>query len=51
MCISTAHDTYPALAPLLATTCDFVIYHKDLNGAGPLGALNKALTDSPRSTR
>ncbi|MFL6075508.1 MAG: GNAT family N-acetyltransferase [Mycobacteriales bacterium] len=23
-------DSYPALAPLLATPCDFVVYHKDL---------------------
>jgi hypothetical protein len=23
---------YPALAPLLATPCDFVIYHKPLSG-------------------
>jgi ribosomal protein S18 acetylase RimI-like enzyme len=34
---STIDETYPSLAPLLATTCDFVIYHKDLNGAGPMG--------------
>lgn len=24
-------DSYPALAPLLATPCDFVVYHKDLS--------------------
>jgi GNAT superfamily N-acetyltransferase len=34
---TTIDETYPALAPLLATTCDFLIYHKDLNGAGPAG--------------
>ncbi|GAA2086549.1 GNAT family N-acetyltransferase [Actinomadura alba] len=28
----TIDETYPALAPLLATPCDFTIYHKDLNG-------------------
>jgi GNAT superfamily N-acetyltransferase len=26
----TINDAYPALAPLLATPCDFAIYHKDL---------------------
>jgi GNAT superfamily N-acetyltransferase len=26
----TIDEAYPALAPLLATPCDFVIYHKDL---------------------
>ena len=26
----TIEEAYPALAPLLATPCDFVIYHKDL---------------------
>jgi hypothetical protein len=25
------HEAYPALAPLLATPCDFVIYHKRLD--------------------
>jgi GNAT superfamily N-acetyltransferase len=30
----TIDEAYPALAPLLATPCDFVIYHKDLT-AGP----------------
>jgi GNAT superfamily N-acetyltransferase len=30
----TIEEAYPALAPLLATPCDFVIYRKDL-GAGP----------------
>jgi hypothetical protein len=24
-------EAYPALVPLLATQCDFVIYHKDLS--------------------
>jgi GNAT superfamily N-acetyltransferase len=28
----TIDEAYPALAPLLATRCDFVIYHKDLAG-------------------
>jgi GNAT superfamily N-acetyltransferase len=27
----TIDEQYPALAPLLATPCDFVIYHKDLD--------------------
>jgi GNAT superfamily N-acetyltransferase len=27
----TIDEAYPALAPLLATPCDFVIYHKDLS--------------------
>jgi GNAT superfamily N-acetyltransferase len=26
----TIDDSYPRLAPLLATPCDFVVYHKDL---------------------
>lgn len=26
----TSDESYPWLAPLLATPCDFVIYHKDL---------------------
>jgi GNAT superfamily N-acetyltransferase len=26
----TIDEAYPTLAPLLATPCDFVIYHKDL---------------------
>jgi len=26
----TIDESYPWLAPLLATPCDFVIYHKDL---------------------
>jgi GNAT superfamily N-acetyltransferase len=30
----TIEEAYPALAPLLATPCDFVAYHKDLRG-GP----------------
>jgi ribosomal protein S18 acetylase RimI-like enzyme len=28
-------DNYPALAPLLATPCDFAIYHKDLTAGRP----------------
>jgi hypothetical protein len=30
-------ESYPELAPLLATSCDFVIYHKSLDrpGRGP----------------
>jgi ribosomal protein S18 acetylase RimI-like enzyme len=32
----TIDETYPALAPLLATPCDFVIYEKDL-AAGAIG--------------
>jgi GNAT superfamily N-acetyltransferase len=28
----TIDEAYPALAPLLATPCDFAIYHKDLKG-------------------
>jgi hypothetical protein len=32
----TIDEAYPALAPLLATPCDFVIYHKDL-AVGPGG--------------
>jgi hypothetical protein len=30
--VRTGHfdESYPELAPLLATPCDFVIYHKDL---------------------
>jgi hypothetical protein len=28
----TLEEDYPHLAPLLATPCDFVIYHKDLTG-------------------
>ena len=27
---STIDERYPQLAPLLATPCDFVVYHKDL---------------------
>ena len=30
----TIDEAYPALAPLLATPCDFVIYRKDLTTAG-----------------
>jgi hypothetical protein len=30
----TIDEAYPALAPLLATPCDFVIYRKDLSTAG-----------------
>ena len=30
----TLDEAYPALVPLLATPCDFVIYHKDLDGDG-----------------
>ena len=26
----TIDEAYPHLAPLLATACDFVVYHKDL---------------------
>jgi len=27
-------EAYPHLAPLLATACDFVVYHKDLRTFG-----------------
>jgi GNAT superfamily N-acetyltransferase len=33
----TIDEAYPQLAPLLATPCDFVIYHKPLTGKGPDG--------------
>lgn len=33
-------EAYPALAPLLATPCDFVIYHKPLDPAGRAGAVD-----------
>jgi ribosomal protein S18 acetylase RimI-like enzyme len=36
----TIDEAYPALAPLLATPCDFVIYHKDL--AAGVGAVQIA---------
>lgn len=29
--VGTIEETYPNLAPLLATRCDFRIYHRDLN--------------------
>jgi hypothetical protein len=29
----TINESYPQLAPLLATPCDFVVYHKDLGRA------------------
>jgi hypothetical protein len=31
----TIDESYPWLAPLLATPCDFVIYHKDLTQTRP----------------
>jgi GNAT superfamily N-acetyltransferase len=31
----TIDEAYPHLAPLLATPCDFVIYHKPLTGSRP----------------
>ena len=36
----TIDEAYPALAPLLATPCDFVIYHKDL-AVDPGGAYER----------
>jgi GNAT superfamily N-acetyltransferase len=32
--VGTVGEAYPELAPLLATTCDFRIYHKDLRNTG-----------------
>jgi hypothetical protein len=32
---ATIDEAYPALAPLLATPCDFVIYHKRLDLIDP----------------
>jgi GNAT superfamily N-acetyltransferase len=41
----TIEEAYPALAPLLATPCDFVIYHKDLaTGVGPVQIAPRAAT-------
>lgn len=31
-------EAYPHLAPLLATPCDFVVYHKPLGATGPAGS-------------
>jgi SAM-dependent methyltransferase/GNAT superfamily N-acetyltransferase len=43
----TIDEAYPALAPLLATPCDFVIYKKDLAGVD----LARAFTDADASGR
>jgi SAM-dependent methyltransferase/GNAT superfamily N-acetyltransferase len=43
----TIDEAYPALAPLLATPCDFVIYRKDLAGID----LARAFTDADASGR
>jgi GNAT superfamily N-acetyltransferase len=41
----TIDEAYPALAPLLATSCDFVIYHKGLAaGVGPVQMAPRAAT-------
>jgi SAM-dependent methyltransferase/GNAT superfamily N-acetyltransferase len=43
----TIDEAYPALAPLLATPCDFVIYQKDLAGID----IARAFTDADASGR
>jgi GNAT superfamily N-acetyltransferase len=34
--VSSIEESYPHLAPLLATPCDFVVYHKDIDRTRPL---------------